>query len=103
LRYRDGNGVPRDLGQARTLFKKSAGHGNDDAAAALAKLLPAAVASSPTNSLPIVIRSAEFGMGKDVADVTTKVTELLNTRAGGFSADAKRLVLILCRGRKSVW
>jgi hypothetical protein len=97
LRYRDGNGVEENLDKAREWLQKAADQGDTDAAAALAKLpkpkhgsLPA-----PTNSVVIdsnlVLISAEFGMGKNVADVTARVAELLQGQPDGFTADAKTL------------
>jgi hypothetical protein len=97
LRYRDGDGVPQDLIKARELLQESADQGYTAAATELAKLFPKtklkpspsetadAKILSPTN---LTILSAEFGMGKQVTNVTARVIELLQTRPGGFTADA---------------
>ncbi len=91
LRYRDGNGVPRDLEKAREWLRKAADHGDKDAATELAKLPPPAALLAATNSARLKIRSAEFGMGQKVTDVTARVEELLRAPADSFVADAKTL------------
>jgi len=92
LRYRDGNGVPRDPNRAREWLKKAADQGDTEAASMLAKLAPAIPPPSPgTNPIKVVIHSAEFGMGQSVADVTEKVKELLRGPGDGFVADARTL------------
>jgi hypothetical protein len=100
LRYRDGDGVPKDLVKARELLQKSAGQGYPDAAAELAKistkpkLKPAPSETSAAKTLDLTnltILSAEFGMGKQVTNVTARVIELLHTQPDGFTADAKSL------------
>lgn len=97
LRYRDGDGVPKDLDKAREWLHKSADQGDSDAASALAKLpKPHNLGvSAPTNSVSVdadlVLVSAEFGAGKRVADVTARVGELLRSQPDGFAADVKTL------------
>jgi hypothetical protein len=92
LRYRDGNGVPRDLNKAREWLKKAADQGDTDAASLLANLTPPNKQLSPgTDAVKVAIHSAEFGMGQSVADVTEKVSELLRGPNDGFIADAKTL------------
>jgi hypothetical protein len=89
LRYRDGDGVPRDLEKAREFLKKAADQGDADAVKVLAKLSPG-LKPGATGQI-FTVRSADFGMGENVADVTSRVTELLRTRVDGFTADAKTL------------
>jgi hypothetical protein len=88
-RYRDGNGVPSDLDKAREFLKKSADQGYADAVAALAKLPPSPATGNKIAN--IMIHSADFGMGRNVTDVTARVVDLLRTRAEGFTADAKTM------------
>ena len=100
LRYRDGDGVPKDLDKAREWLQKSADQGDTDAATELAKLSPKpelkliSSKTSAANTLDLTnltILSAEFGMGKQVTNVTARVIELLHTQPGGFIANAKSL------------
>ena len=97
LRYRDGDGVPMDLDKAREMLQKSADQGDSDATTALSELSKPQnpILSVPTNSVSVdpdlVLVSAEFGMGKNMADVTARVGELLRSAADGFTADAKTL------------
>jgi TPR repeat protein len=100
LRYRDGDGVPKDLAKAREWLQKSADQGDTDAATELAKLSPKPELKPPPPEIPdakildltnLTILSAEFGMGKQVTNLTARVIELLHTQPGGFTADAKSL------------
>jgi hypothetical protein len=100
LRYRDGDGVPKDLDKAREWLQKAADQGDTDAATELAKLSPKPELKPSPSETPdakaldltnLTILSAEFGMGKQVTNVTARVIELLQTQPGGFTADAKSL------------
>ena len=91
LRYRDGNGVPRDLAKAREWLAKAAEHGDTDAVSLLARLPPPTASGPTTNSVNVSIRSAEFGAGKNVVDVTERVRQLLRGPDDSFIADAKTL------------
>jgi hypothetical protein len=51
----------------------------------IAGMAPAALHNDPPKG-EIVVTSALFGNGIKVADVTQRVSELLNTEPGGFSA-----------------
>jgi hypothetical protein len=96
LRYRDGDGVPRDLSQAREWLQKSADQGDTEAAVALAKLMPkpkheiAPMPGSVTNEVAagLIIQSARFGAGRNMADVTEQVSSLLRDRPAGFAVNA---------------
>ena len=81
--------MPRDLEKAREFLKKAADQGDADAVKVLAKLSPG-LKPGATGQI-VTVRSADFGMGENVADVTSRVTELLRTRVDGFTADAKTL------------
>jgi hypothetical protein len=95
LRYRDGDGVEKDLDRARDLLQKAADQGDPDAAKALAKLPKPKKLSPPpdtsTNLAGITIQSAEYGMGKKVADVTDKVEQLLQAHPEGIDVFYKTL------------
>jgi len=105
-RYRDGDGVPKDLVKAREWLQKAADQGQPDAAKALA-LLPQprpTSLSGPTNPVSIdtdiALASAEFGMGQQVADVTVRVGELLRSQPAGFTIDGKTLGVDPMPGKK---
>lgn len=102
LRYRDGDGVPKDLSRAREWLQKATNQGSAEAATALAKLpvpvrkpTPISPPSETNTNSPvspaITVRSAEFGAGKNVSDVTARVAELLRTQPDGFMVNADTL------------
>ncbi|MGA9877048.1 MAG: hypothetical protein WBQ21_14700, partial [Solirubrobacteraceae bacterium] len=99
LRYRDGDGVPKDLQQAREWLQKSADQGDTEAATALDKLTkprslaPTAPDDFATNvsAAGLVIQSARFGSGGNVADVTDRVSDLLHKRPDGFAINAETM------------
>jgi hypothetical protein len=98
LRYRDGDGVLKDLEQARGLLQKSASQGNPDAAAALDKLPKPAKTDAALAD--ITIQSATFGREGNLADVTEKVIDLLRAAPEGFLVNANTLEIDPEPGKK---
>ncbi|MEI6074444.1 MAG: hypothetical protein WCS94_02645 [Verrucomicrobiota bacterium] len=97
LRYRDGDGMPRDLDLARELLQDSANQGNAEASVALARLNPKPKPLPKSETAPnaegsgLLIQNAEFGTGGNMADVTDQVSELLRTKAAGFTINSETL------------